>query len=621
MRCTIFRNIYDKKPNYIEVDLALQRIKNGRSKVKIEEIRSNLDKERQDILKRDLPSVCFSGEFSERFDEKIITHSGVIVLDFDGIEDVVSKKNELSKIDFVNACWISPRNNGIKALIKIADGKKHRQHFDALKEIFPDADKSGVNESRVCYESYDPEIYINPNSSIFKKVKVQEKVEIKVAVTDEQQIFEKIVRWLTNKGDAFVSGERNHFIFKLASACCRFGLSEQHAVVYSNSTFAVGQDKFSVLECERTVRSAYKSNKSNFGSAQFEKDMLVDTIGRFEIKIDADMLDESIRPKDVIFGEDVKAEALSILENGYEKVNGIGVWAIDTLFKFKEGEITLLSGYGNYGKSSFLGWKLLLRILIYKEKYAFFSPEENSVEFYHNLVEILLGCDCTPKNPDRPRKEIYERAFDFVSKHIFYVYPKVLSPTPEYIKERFLELIIKENVKGVVIDPFNQLDNNYRNANGRSDKYLEVFLSDCARFSQQNALYFVIIAHPKQMQKDNKGNYPCPDVFDIADGAMWNNKMDNILIYDRPNHQIDPSSDVCELYSKKIRRQKIVGRKGVATFNFNKATRRFVFGSVDPIEQAVIKGQYNFYAKNYGVQATIINELSSTMVDEDDIPF
>ena len=55
--------------------------------------------------------------------------------------------------------------------------------------------------------------------------------------------------------------------------------------------------------------------------------------------------------------------------------------------------------------------------------------------------------------------------------------------------------------------------------------------------------------------------------FDIADGAMWNNKMDNILIYHRPNHQKDPSSTLCELHTKKIRRQKSV--VGIRYKNFN----------------------------------------------------
>jgi hypothetical protein len=600
MKCTIFKNIYDKQAFHIPIDKALERIKKGASKATITEIRSYLDKERQDSLKRGLPSVCFSGEFNERKDELLIKHSGFIILDFDNIFDAESRKKQLCESEYAYACWISPRNNGVKMLVKIADGKQHRQHFEALCEMFTDADKSGSNESRVCYESYDPEIYINKSAKVFTKVKVVEKVEVKQTLANEAQIFDKIVTWLTNKGDAFVTGERNIFIFKLASACCRFGLEEEVTYGFIQNNFDIGANKFSEHECATTIKSAYKSNKNLFGSAQFDKDVLVDKTLRKEIEITQEMVDLNVKPKDVIFGEDVKEGALDIYRNGYKAVKGVGVTDLDAIFKFNSGEITLLSGYGNYGKSSFWSWKLLMRILMYGEKYAFFTPEEMDVDFYHNLTETLLGCDCTPDNPNQPSQDAYENAYDFISKYLFYVYPKDLSPTPQYIKERFLELIIKEKVKGVVIDPFNQLANDYGSAGGRTDKYLETFLSDCARFSKQNNLFFSIVAHPKGgAKKDAHGNYPCPDVFDIADGAMWNNKMDNILIYNRPNHQVDPSSDLCELHSKKIRRQKIVGRKGTVTFNFNRRTRRFIFSGTDYMQKAIENSE--FYKPKFNV--------------------
>lgn len=592
MKCTIFKNLYDKVPYYITVDAALERIKAGNSLKPVLEIRSHIDKDRQDGIKKSLPSVCFSGEFPERKDECLVKHSGFIVLDFDEVDDVELKKKELSGSEYAYACWISPRNNGIKLLVKLADGKKHREHFAALRELFPDCDKSGVNESRVCFESYDPEIYINKKSTVFKKVKISERVELNSSVSDERKIFDNIVKWLSNKGDAFVSGERNHFIFKLGSACCRFGLPEESCITLATQTFEIGTNKFSLFECERTVKSAYKSNISLFGTAHFDKDILVDKTSRYEIQVTEEMLDETIRPKDVIFGEDVKDEVFDIFNNGYKSVKGIEVPILDNLYKFKEGETTLLSGYGNYGKSTLLSWKLLMRVLLFGEKYAFFSPEENASEFYHNLTEILLGADCTPENKNRPSKDEYEFAYDFISRHLFYVYPKSLSPTPEYIKERFLELIIKEKVKGVIVDPFNQLTNDYRGAGGRSDKYLETFLSDCNRFAQQNNIYFLIVAHPVKAKKDERGNYPCPDVFDIADGAMWNNKMDNILIYDRPGHQVNPHSDVCELHTKKIRRQKIVGKKGSISFNYRRASRRFIFSGTDFMSQAISNSKY-----------------------------
>jgi twinkle protein len=141
--------------------------------------------------------------------------------------------------------------------------------------------------------------------------------------------------------------------------------------------------------------------------------------------------------------------------------------------------------------------------------------------------------------------------------------------------------VIKEKINGVAVDPFNQMTNDYGKVGGRSDKYLETVLSDFSRFAQANSLYLPIVAHPHKLSKQQDGNYPCPDVFDIADGAMWNNKMDNIIVYHRPFMQTQPENPTVEFHSKKIRRQKTVGKKGYTLFEYKRRTRRYEFDGID----------------------------------------
>jgi hypothetical protein len=582
---TAFKNIWSKEPHYISVELALNRIKNGNSKKLVEEIRNTLDKEKAGELKKNLPCICFSGKFgADRKDEQIVSHSNFLVLDFDNVYELRDKQTDIISHKFVYACWVSPSGNGLKALVKIANGDKHREHFEALEEIFPEIDKSGKNTSRVCYESYDVNIYINPNPEVFKKIKKTEKIVAFERTIDDQKIFKNLLTWLSNKSEAFVTGERNNFIFKLACACCRYGIPEHTANGLIHTEF-LSNSEFTKREADNAISSAYRVNSKNYGSANFDKEQLVDKITRKEIEVEKAIIDEDGKLKDVIYGIDVKEQALSLYESGYATVNGIGVKEMDDSFKPKKGEITVLTGIGNYGKSSWKKWYQAMRMILYGEKFATFSPEDNPPEeYYHDFVEILLGCDCTPSNPNRPSRQAYEYTYDFVCKHIFYVYPKNVTPTPQYIMEVFLQLIVKEGVDGVDIDPFNQLANNYQNFGGR-DKYLEWVLSLFSRFSQINNVYFWIIAHPIKMQKGSDGNYPCPDVFDIADGALWNNKLDNILVYHRPYGQTDPQNPTCEFHSKKIRRQKIVGKKGFFLFEMLFRTRRFFFNGLDPLQK------------------------------------
>jgi len=607
MQVTIFKNIFSKEPHFITVEKALERIKLGASKQLVLDIRLALDKEKANKLKLNLPSICFSGKFgADRKDEQLVEHSGFIVLDFDDISDLRDKQTEIIQKDFVYSCWVSPSGNGLKALVKIADGKKHREHFQSLQEIFPEIDRSGINVSRVCYESFDPDIYVNEKAVVFTKAKKIEKVVVSETETiDDSENFRRILKWLTNKNDAFVTGERNTYIFKLASACCRFGINEEAALSLISAEYLVSND-FTMSEMRGAVKSGYRANRAIAGSAILQKEKLVNKTTNYEIDVKKEFVDEkgeNYRVEDVVYGIDVKDKALLINQNGFDKVLGVGVKELDYIFKPKRGEITLLTGIGNYGKTAWQKSQLLSRIIVYGEKIATFSPEDTPAEeYFHDFVEMLLGCECTPFNPNRPSDEVYEAAYDFISKHIFYISAEMLSPTPQYIKEKFLELIVQEKVDFCCIDPFNQMTNDYKGFGGRTDKYLETLLADFSRFAKKNDVYFWVIAHPKLMERDRTGNYKCPDVFDVNDGAMWNNKMDNITVYHRPFAQTDPNSPIAEFHSKKIKK-KSVGRKGFVMVEYIWERRRFFIEGRDFIQEMLNKKEYDFWKKKEASQS------------------
>ncbi len=620
MIVTIFENIYSKQPRYISVKDALERIRLGKSKIRIADVRSAISKKKADSIKIYLPSVCFSGKFkADRQDVDLIEHSGFMVLDFDEIDNLRDKQEEIINHNFIYACWVSPRGNGLKALVKIADGKHHREHFAALQEIFPELDKSGVNVSRVCFESYDESIYINENSEIFKKIKKTEKIIVnEKANSNDYDNFKKILVWLSNRNDAFVTGERNTYIFKLASACCRFGIDENTALGFISNEYSVNND-FTMNEMRNAVKSGYKRSAGRYGTASFERERLVDKTSRIEINVKQEFVyvdDENYKVEDVVYGDEVRDKAMSIYDNGFATVEGIGLTELDYHFKARRQELTLLTGIGNYGKSAFKKWFFLARILLFGEKIATFSPEDTPPEeYFYDYVEMILGCDCSPRNPNRPPKHVYEYTYDFISKHLFYIKSEMLSPTPEYIKQKFLELIIQEKVDICCIDPFNQMTNDYKGFGGRTDKYLETLLSDFSLFAQKNDIFFWIIAHPKMMDKINQGtlvgNYKCPDVFDINDGAMWNNKMWNILVYHRPFAQTQPQHPLAEIHSKKIKKKQ-VGKRGFFELNYEWNKRRFIVNGKDIIEDIFKRKKYDFMNDWKGKQTELNLELPPT---------
>jgi hypothetical protein len=261
-------------------------------------------------------------------------------------------------------------------------------------------------------------------------------------------------------------------------------------------------------------------------------------------------------------------------------VSGIGIPAFDDFFKSKRGELTGLTGIGNMGKSSLYKWFFLMRVIIYGEKFGVFPPEDcPPEEYYHDLTEILLGQDCTPNNPSNPSAEVFANAYDFISDHFFCVAPKTAAPTPDYVMECFLELIIKEKIDGVCTDPFNRLMHNY--GGERKDEYLARVLNKFHHFGQTNNVINLIVMHPNTLVKLANGNYPCPDAFDLNGGAMWNNMLDNLLVYHRPFAQTEPLNTTAEFHTKKIKRQKSVGKRGVMELEYMRAKRRFLVNGCD----------------------------------------
>ena len=283
---TIFKNIRETStPFHRQVGFVLDRIRNGSSKTLVKRIRTQKDKAKRNELKKDLPAVCFSGTFPKRKDSSIIEHSGFICLDFDGYtkqKDLVADKERLSKDRYVYSVFISPSGAGLKALVKIpADPSNHTNYFNSLDKYFdnPHFDKTSKNISRVCYESYDPLLFLNENSSVWTKVDEPEYEEVThrdpptIPITDENKIVEILVKWWVKKYP-MSEGQRNHHAYVLAMAFNDFGVYKNLA---TNILRQYSSDDFNETEIDRTVESAY-SRTDNFGTKYYEDEDRVNSI-------------------------------------------------------------------------------------------------------------------------------------------------------------------------------------------------------------------------------------------------------------------------------------------------------------------------------------------------------
>jgi len=279
IKISIFRYLYEAKdvPYIVTIEKALDRIKNGaKSKNIIEQIRSGINTEEIQKLKLSLPCYVFSGEFKERNQNGLINHSGFCILDFDKIptqQDMEKCKQSLCVIPSVLAVFVSPSGNGLKAIIKIPKSDKitHPRYFKEFQKVYNlnYFDTSNSNVDRVCFESYDPNIYINWDANVFKcnlndeGYSVKEKVPL-LPIENDSDIVSKIMDW--HWGKDFVEGQRNAYIFDIAGAFCEYGVSKDYAEGYILNNVVHGEFKES--EALITIKSAYRTRQ--YKSKYFE---------------------------------------------------------------------------------------------------------------------------------------------------------------------------------------------------------------------------------------------------------------------------------------------------------------------------------------------------------------
>lgn len=326
---SVFKDLFKSKdvPFTLTLDEVYSRIKKGNPILieKINKIRTLNDKNEVDKLKNTLTAIMFNGTFSDRTDNGLIEHSGMCILDFDKYpnDDIMkSEREKLIKDKYTLMVFTSPSGKGLKALIRIpkSDKLEHKRRFNAYatyinSEYF---DLKNCNISRVCFESYDPEIYINQYAEEFTEIEEEkgysylEKPPVCI-LHDEQKKIDIIMKFKRNK--SFIEGERNAYIFDLAGQFCEYGISQSTTENFISNYVLTGD--FSEHEMKQTIRSAYK--KREFDSKYFED---YSTVSKIKLKlkngVHIDQIKRDLNVTDDIIS-DVKNESIE---------NEIKFWSI-----------------------------------------------------------------------------------------------------------------------------------------------------------------------------------------------------------------------------------------------------------------------------------------------------
>lgn len=337
---SVFKDLFKAKdvPFTLTLGEVYARIKKGNIPLieKINKIRTSTDKDEVSNIKNSLIAIMFNGTFADRSDNGLIEHSGMCILDFDkypSIEIMNDEREKLIKDKYTLMVFTSPSGNGLKALIRIPKCNKleHKRRFTAYsKYINSDYfDIKNSNISRVCFESYDPNVYLNQYAEEFTEIEEDkgysylEKPPVCI-LHDEQKKIDIIMKFKWEK--SFIEGERNAYIFDLAGAFCEYGISQSTAENFI-FTYILTSD-FSESEMKTAIRSAYK--KRSFDSKYFEDYQTVSKIKlkikngidsatiKKELNVNEDVIDEI---KQESIDKDIKFWSVKEDKNGKETIN------------------------------------------------------------------------------------------------------------------------------------------------------------------------------------------------------------------------------------------------------------------------------------------------------------
>lgn len=598
-KITVFKDSYvTDKAHFTTVAKALDRIKNGASKDKIEAIRK-AKKEGKDYgnLKKSLPSFMFSGVFNKeikkiyksgkkegqeyismRDDDSCSAHSGFFVLDFDNLPTIEGKIKQLRQDKYIHSAWESPSSiegaYGIKALVKCpAEIGNHAKYYDSFIDRYPELDTSSRNISRLCFESYDPNIYINNHSVVWRTIKAEPKKD--VAALKKTTDYSKV-----NIGVGMINSA---YQGNIHDTCRNAG------VVVGGY---IGNGRIDEHEGERILLQAIDvadhikdketQKKAVLDGIEYGKRIPITEVKKIEkqqsyIKIEdryAFLADES----------EMDEYLQSYLDGTLEMGLSTGIDALDRWWMVKRNMFCIFGGLDNIGKSTVTWYLAILQALFSDLKIVIFAAENRDASVKKKILEFMMGKSYREFN-ELERKianEKFDEHFRIISSaKDIYSAEKIIE-----ISEVLYDTDFKFDV--LIIDPYNALMKDSKDFSEHLQNYMA--LSRFRLFAQNYAAVW-LTAHAvtgAARNFDHEGYVVRPYKAQLEGGQVMANRADDMCMMHRKTNHPERWM-VMEFHVDKIKETDTGGSPTLkdqpVDFRMNMNKCGYTINGVDPIQE------------------------------------
>lgn len=321
---------------------------------------------------------------------------------------------------------------------------------------------------------------------------------------------------------------------------------------------------------------------------------------------------------------------MDIYEFGLPKGTSTYFPSIDPHWTWRLGELNLITGYNNEGKSTMWHQLTAIKCMYDDWKAGLYVPENlPREEFWEEIIHQYIGKTTDPDYPNiRMSKKEFQKGIDFVREHFYLIDPEE-DATFDVLLEKMSFLVRKQGIKIVTIDPWNKVKH-LRHEGVRDDFYIGGIMSKLNKFAKQHMVCMNVILHPRTPEAPRGEDLAPLSRMSAKGGSEFSDHADNFIIIQRPHAQTDNDNPLVIFKSDKIRKQKLVGRKGQAELSFDWKSQRYldpkivIDGKVcspfesDKVGIKNIQSSLDLPSYNYGMKKV------ETVVEEDteeDLPF
>lgn len=280
-------------------------------------------------------------------------------------------------------------------------------------------------------------------------------------------------------------------------------------------------------------------------------------------------------PIDGVFTvSDFEQDIDAMYARGFQRGDLIGIDGFDDLYSVVAGELTVVTGVPNHGKSEFLDFMLMRLTQRYGHRFAIFSPENQPLAYhFFKLAEKYIGKPGFGKGKFSEREK--DRAKEWIGEHFRFVLPAPEERSVEKILRKASEVVARDGIRGLICDPWNEFEHQ-RPLGLTENEYIGWALMRVKEFAKQHGVHVWIVAHPTKMKKDLNlkkdygiDAYEVPMAYDISGSSNWNNKAEVVMsVYRWMSGALDGQVDV---HIQKCR-FKGTGKKGVSSFSYDVAS-------------------------------------------------